>query len=273
MLSNVVWLLLVDHWVHMGPQTTTVRVRVRVKGSCVCCQWLREGVSKVSLCCKSWVLSHGLERSSLARCGLCLLPAPSPPPPATKQPHLGDCVALLQEMEGLSKAGVVFYGINLSVGLSVAIPGFASDMAHGLLGEMPFGTISIVGVKVRWLAQQCLFPSNTCHPPAHDPFLHAPCLTDAPACSPPPPPPPPWAQLTGSGWCSQGAHVWCRPAHTRGGGAPSLSTLCANSHTHLHVAPCPPPHTHIHPPPGATYRTWRVHARHTCLAPTRGEGA
>lgn len=40
----------------------------------------------------------------------------------------------LQEVEGLAKAGVVFYGINLSVGLSVAIPGFASDMAHGLLG-------------------------------------------------------------------------------------------------------------------------------------------
>jgi indole-3-glycerol phosphate synthase len=55
--------------------------------------------------------------------------------------------AVLQEMDGLSHAGVVFYGINLSVGLSVAIPGFASDMAHGLLGEMPFGTISIVGVK------------------------------------------------------------------------------------------------------------------------------
>lgn len=47
----------------------------------------------------------------------------------------------------MAKTGVVFYGINLSVGLSVAIPGFASDMAHGLLGELPFGTISIVGVK------------------------------------------------------------------------------------------------------------------------------
>lgn len=61
-----------------------------------------------------------------------------------------DCpveVVNAREMEGLSKAGVVFYGINLSVGLSVAIPGFASDMAHGLLGEMPFGMISIVGVK------------------------------------------------------------------------------------------------------------------------------
>jgi indole-3-glycerol phosphate synthase len=52
-----------------------------------------------------------------------------------------------QEVDGLGRSGVVFYGINLSVGLSVAIPGFASDMAHGLLGELPFGTISLVGVK------------------------------------------------------------------------------------------------------------------------------
>lgn len=28
-----------------------------------------------------------------------------------------------------------FYGINLGVGLSVAIPGFASQIAHGMLGE------------------------------------------------------------------------------------------------------------------------------------------
>lgn len=94
------------------------------------------------------LLSHVWRRWSLASYGLC------PLPPPTALPLWGVyvfvlCVALLQEMEGLGKAGVVFYGINLSVGLSVAIPGFASDMAHGLLGEMPFGTISIVGVKVR----------------------------------------------------------------------------------------------------------------------------
>eukprot|EP00879_Flechtneria_rotunda_P025260 GHRR01026833.1.p1 GENE.GHRR01026833.1~~GHRR01026833.1.p1 ORF type:complete len:246 (+),score=57.86 GHRR01026833.1:184-921(+) len=52
-----------------------------------------------------------------------------------------------REMNGLSRAGVVFYGVNLSVGLSIAVPGFATDMAHGLLGGMPFGTISLVGVK------------------------------------------------------------------------------------------------------------------------------
>ena len=40
--------------------------------------------------------------------------------------------------------GVVFYAINVSVGLSVAIPGFANKIAHGLLGELPFGAISLV---------------------------------------------------------------------------------------------------------------------------------
>lgn len=40
-----------------------------------------------------------------------------------------------------------FYGINLGVGLSVAIPGFASQIAHGMLGNMPFGTVSMVGVR------------------------------------------------------------------------------------------------------------------------------
>lgn len=43
--------------------------------------------------------------------------------------------------------GVVFYGVNIGVGISVSLPGFASDLAHGLLGEMPFGAISLVGAK------------------------------------------------------------------------------------------------------------------------------
>jgi hypothetical protein len=43
--------------------------------------------------------------------------------------------------------GVVFFGINLGVGISVSLPGFASDLAHGLLGEMPFGAITLVGCK------------------------------------------------------------------------------------------------------------------------------
>ncbi|KAI8464154.1 MAG: hypothetical protein J3K34DRAFT_441386 [Monoraphidium minutum] len=52
-----------------------------------------------------------------------------------------------RELEGLGRMGVVFYGINIGVGISVMLPGFASDLAHGLLGEMPFGAISLVGAK------------------------------------------------------------------------------------------------------------------------------
>lgn len=52
-----------------------------------------------------------------------------------------------REVDGLGRMGVVFYGINLGVGISVALPGFASDLAHGLLGEMPFGAITLVGCK------------------------------------------------------------------------------------------------------------------------------
>ena len=59
-------------------------------------------------------------------------------------PH---CRQRSQELEGLARMGVVFYGINLGVGISIALPGFASDLAHGLLGEMPFGAISLVGCK------------------------------------------------------------------------------------------------------------------------------
>ncbi|MEW5300700.1 MAG: hypothetical protein WDW36_003611 [Sanguina aurantia] len=51
-----------------------------------------------------------------------------------------------REVEMLDRAGVAFFAINISVGISVAIPGFASDLAHGLLGQLPFGCISIVGV-------------------------------------------------------------------------------------------------------------------------------
>ena len=50
-------------------------------------------------------------------------------------------------MEGLAKAGVVFYAINVSVGISISLPGFSSDLAHGILGNLPFGAISMVGVR------------------------------------------------------------------------------------------------------------------------------
>ena len=51
------------------------------------------------------------------------------------------------ELSRLGDAGVPFFGINLSVGLSLALPGFQTDMAKGLLNNMPFGAITLVGAK------------------------------------------------------------------------------------------------------------------------------
>lgn len=42
---------------------------------------------------------------------------------------------------------VPFYGVNLSVGLSVQLAGFGLQVAQGLLGELPYGAVSLVGVK------------------------------------------------------------------------------------------------------------------------------
>lgn len=63
-------------------------------------------------------------------------------------------VVNLQELKQLEtdsmNAGAgppVLYGLNISVGLSVTIPGFGSDVAKGLLGELPFGSMTVVGCK------------------------------------------------------------------------------------------------------------------------------
>ena len=60
----------------------------------------------------------------------------------------------LQELKQLETASLnagaeppVLYGLNISVGLSVTIPGFGSDVAKGLLGELPFGSMTVVGCK------------------------------------------------------------------------------------------------------------------------------
>ena len=37
--------------------------------------------------------------------------------------------------------------INCFVGLTLTIPPFRQDLAKGLLGNMPFGVITVVGVK------------------------------------------------------------------------------------------------------------------------------
>lgn len=61
-----------------------------------------------------------------------------------------DCpveVVNASELREVSQFGVPFYGVNLSVGLSVGIAGFGSQVAKGLVGELPFGAISMVGVR------------------------------------------------------------------------------------------------------------------------------
>ena len=59
-----------------------------------------------------------------------------------------DCpieIVNMNELRSLEKYEVPFYGMNLSVGLSVSIAGFGADVAEGLLGEFPFGVLSIAG--------------------------------------------------------------------------------------------------------------------------------
>ncbi len=41
------------------------------------------------------------------------------------------------EVEAMGNVGVPFFGINLAVGLSLALPGFTTDMTKGLLGALP----------------------------------------------------------------------------------------------------------------------------------------
>ena len=53
----------------------------------------------------------------------------------------------LAELKAMDASGVPFYALNISVGLSVQIAGFGKDVAAGLLGELPFAAVSLVGVK------------------------------------------------------------------------------------------------------------------------------
>ncbi len=41
------------------------------------------------------------------------------------------------EVEAMNAGGVPFYAINLAVGISLAIPGFQTDIAKGLLHALP----------------------------------------------------------------------------------------------------------------------------------------
>ena len=48
------------------------------------------------------------------------------------------------ELTEMEKSGVPFFGLNLSVGLSI---GFGSQIAQGLVQNLPFGALSMIGVR------------------------------------------------------------------------------------------------------------------------------
>jgi len=61
-----------------------------------------------------------------------------------------DCpveVVNAREAEALARQGLGFFGVTLGVGLQVAVPGFAADVARGVLGGLPFGSLSLVGCR------------------------------------------------------------------------------------------------------------------------------
>lgn len=51
----------------------------------------------------------------------------------------------MEELQGMEKLGVPFFGMNLSVALSVGIPGFRAEVATGLLNNLPQGVASMMG--------------------------------------------------------------------------------------------------------------------------------
>lgn len=53
----------------------------------------------------------------------------------------------LQEVESMAARGVPCFAVNVSVGLSLSVPGIAGTVAKGVIGQLPFGCYSIAGVR------------------------------------------------------------------------------------------------------------------------------
>ena len=68
----------------------------------------------------------------------------------------------MAELRDMERYGVPFYGLNLSVGLSVQIVGFGFGVAAGLLEELPFGAVSLVGVRSVEEARQARLAGADC---------------------------------------------------------------------------------------------------------------
>jgi hypothetical protein len=57
-------------------------------------------------------------------------------------------VVNLNEMRAMEAATVNFFAVNVAVGISLArVPGFSAEVARGILGALPFGASSLVGVR------------------------------------------------------------------------------------------------------------------------------
>lgn len=52
----------------------------------------------------------------------------------------------LKDLEAVSRQGIFLYGINLSIKLSLPVPGLRQDVAKSLLQQMPDGARSVVGI-------------------------------------------------------------------------------------------------------------------------------
>ncbi|KAK9826081.1 hypothetical protein WJX81_000287 [Elliptochloris bilobata] len=57
-------------------------------------------------------------------------------------------VVNLQEARAMEAATVNFFAVNVAVGIALArVPGFSAKVAAGILGDLPFGASSLVGVR------------------------------------------------------------------------------------------------------------------------------
>jgi indole-3-glycerol phosphate synthase len=55
-------------------------------------------------------------------------------------------VVNMKELQEVAPLGLPIYGFNLSVGLALSLPGIRQDISKSLIGEIPFGASSVVGV-------------------------------------------------------------------------------------------------------------------------------
>ncbi|CAK9219404.1 unnamed protein product [Sphagnum troendelagicum] len=55
-------------------------------------------------------------------------------------------VVNMKELQEVAPLGLPIYGFNLSVGLALSLPGIRQDISKSLIGEIPFGASSVVGI-------------------------------------------------------------------------------------------------------------------------------